>query len=338
MRQPKSAIAIVIVVLSVPGAYAAEKRNKTDFVTAANAANQAAGLWHDPTDIASRNLYYGPGGKEHEPHGVFIFIKEDLDGTNPKFVARDQDGVKWKVKLGAEARPETVASRLAWAVGYFANEDYFLADLRVGDMPPRLHRGQNLVSRDGSMRNVRLKRYLRGEEKAGNWQWSDNPFTGTRELDGLRIIMALINNWDLTDQNNAVYEEDHGRIYMVSDLGSSFGTAGLTWPLRKARGNLNSYRHSKFISEITSDYVDFHAPARDALLFLFTPREFFNRLRLCWIGKHVPRAAARWIGQSLGRLSPDQIRDAFRAAGYSSEEVEGFAGVVEDRIGQLERL
>jgi hypothetical protein len=37
-------------------------------------------------------------------------------------------------------------------------------------------------------------------------------------------------------------------------------------------------------------------------------------------------------------LSPDQVRDAFRAAGYSPEEVDGFTAVVEQRIGELTEL
>ena len=40
----------------------------------------------------------------------------------------------------------------------------------------------------------------------------------------------------------------------------------------------------------------------------------------------------------MARLSPEQIRDAFRAGGYSSPEVEGFAQALERRIGQLNRL
>ena len=36
--------------------------------------------------------------------------------------------------------------------------------------------------------------------------------------------------------------------------------------------------------------------------------------------------------------SPHQIRDAFRAAGYTDEEVEGFSRVVERRIGELNGL
>ena len=116
------------------------------------AGNAPAVLWQDPADIASRDLYYGPGGKEHAPHTTYTFLKEDLNGTNPKFDVRDENGVKWRVKLGVEARPETVASRLVWAVGYYANEDYFLPELHVEDMPrsetraepggPRRHRAQ----------------------------------------------------------------------------------------------------------------------------------------------------------------------------------------------------
>src|SRR5579864_6781174 len=97
----------------------------------------------------------------------------------------------------------SVASRLTWAVGYFANEDYFVSRLEVQKLPPHLHRGQKFVAPDGSVPNVRLKRYLKSEEKVGTWQWSQSPFAGTRELNGLRALMALLNNWDLTDENKA---------------------------------------------------------------------------------------------------------------------------------------
>src|SRR5215469_5118273 len=77
-------------------------------------------LWRRPNDIASRNLFYGPGGEEDAPHSTLTFVKEDLSGTSPKFDVRDENGVKWKVKLGAEARPEVVATRFVWAMGYSA--------------------------------------------------------------------------------------------------------------------------------------------------------------------------------------------------------------------------
>jgi len=37
-------------------------------------------------------------------------------------------------------------------------------------------------------------------------------------------MMALINNWDLKDVNNAVHEYEGKRIYLISDLGASFGS------------------------------------------------------------------------------------------------------------------
>src|SRR5579862_2872690 len=85
-------------------------------------------LWREPKDISSENLFDGPGGKEHAPRGPFTFVKEDLEGTNPKYDVKDENNVKWKIKLGAEARPETVASRFVWAIGYHADEDYFLPE------------------------------------------------------------------------------------------------------------------------------------------------------------------------------------------------------------------
>jgi hypothetical protein len=307
------------------------------------AANAPAYLWHNPTDIPSRDLYYGPGGKEHAPHTTYTFVKEDLDGTNPKFDVRDENGVKWKVKLGVEARPEVVATRLVWAVGYYANEDYFLPELRVENIP-HLKRGQNLVSKDGTVHNVRLKRSLKGEEKIGDWKWSDNPFTHQRELNGLRVMMALLNNWDLKDENNAIYEEKHGDSdgpelhYAVSDLGASFGTTGRSLTHSMSKGNLKAYQHSKFIRKTTSEYVDFYVPSRPALIYLATPKEFFTRVDMRWIGGHIPRSDAEWIGGLLAQLSPDQIRDAFRAAGYTPDQVNAYASVVEKRIAELNRL
>ena len=150
----------------------------------------------------------GPGGEKDAPHTTYTFEKEEMEGTSPKFIVRDENGVKWKVKMGAEARPETVASRLVWAVGYSTNEDYFLPTLRVEDLPEHLHRGQKFVGPEGTVNNVRLKRYLEGEKKTDLWAWRDNPFVGTKELAGLKVMMALINNWDLKDDNNSIYQRE----------------------------------------------------------------------------------------------------------------------------------
>jgi len=317
----------------------------SELVSASNDSATAV-LWRDPTDIATRNLLEGPGGKDHEPHPPFTFDKEDMKGSNPKFDVRDSDGVKWKVKLGVEAKPETVASRLIWAVGYFANEDYFLPEFRANGMPAHLQRGNSFVEADGSIKNVRLKRESKDEKKIGTWQWRKNPFTDTRELNGLRVMMAVINNWDLKDDNNAIYREKGTdaqapeTVYLVSDLGSSFGTTNFI-ASDKGKGNLEAYVHSKFIrkgEESTGNFVDFEDPKRPAPFIAFNAPEFLSRVNLEWIGRHLPKADAQWTGQLLAKLSHDQIRDAFRAAQYTPEEVEAFASALELRIAELNQL
>jgi hypothetical protein len=40
----------------------------------------------------------------------------------------------------------------------------------------------------------------------------------------------------------------------------------------------------------------------------------------------------------LGELSNDQIRDAFRSAGYEGAELDGFTSDFEQRIAELKKL
>lgn len=305
-----------------------------------NSDGAPAILWREPDDVASRDLFFGPGGEQHAPQAPFHFEQEDMSGSNPKFDVRDRDGVKWRVKLGSEAKPETVATRLLWAIGYFTNEDYFLSDFRADGMPDHLKRGGKFIEADGSMKNVRLKRYSKDEKKIGTWEWRRNPFTGTRELNGLRVMMALINNWDLKDENNAIYREKGlpGEIYMISDLGASFGTTNFVPDHEKAKGNLNSYDSSKFIRKVDGDFIDFDNPRKPPIFVAFNPPEYVSRMNLEWIGRHVPVADAKWVGELLGRLSPQQIRDAFRAAGYTPAEAGAFGMLVQSRIAELKRL
>jgi hypothetical protein len=54
--------------------------------------------------------------------------------------------------------------------------------------------------------------------------------------------------------------------------------------------------------------------------------------------KRIPIADVRWIGNQLGQLSTEQIRDAFRAAGFSPAEVDGYVRVVINRIAALKKL
>ncbi|HKE32850.1 MAG TPA: hypothetical protein VKD65_14060 [Candidatus Angelobacter sp.] len=335
MRQP-AALPAVLVMMS---AFALPQAPTS---SSATARVPAPVLWKNPGNIQSLNLFYGPGGKKHQPQVPVEFIKEDSQGTSPKFDVRDHDGEKWKAKLGPEARPETVAARLLWAVGYAANENYFFSDLKVENLPPQLQRGQSFVSAPDDVKAVRLQRHPGGDKKNGIWKWRHNPFTGTREFNGLRVMMALINNWDLKDENNAIFDDPAApgrQLYEVTDVGASFGKSGRTYSEVASKGNLKSYTHSKFISKIVPDYVDFNFPTHPPLVdFFIEPSFFWHQMRQRWIGRHIPRAHVRWIASLLAQLSPEQIRDAFRAADYPPDQIEAYAAALEARIAQLNKL
>jgi len=322
--------------VAVPGCAKRPPQAQTATEAPASVPIQPGGLRRDQGKIGSLNLFYGPGGKEHQPVGKFTFVKEDKEGTSPKFDVVDEEGVHWKVKLGEETKSETAATRLMWAAGYFTDEDYYLRELRVEKMP-KLERGRQYVSKGGVVHGVRLERKIKGQKKAENWSWFKNPYVGTKELDGLKIMMALMNNWDLKEVNNAIYEESGSEPrYVVSDLGATFGRTGN--PLVRSKDNLRDYRKTKFIQKVRSEDVDFYMSSRPFFLTAVDVPNYVTRTKMQGIVKHISRTHAKWLGGLLGQLSTEQIRDCFRASGYSPAEVVGFAKVVQGRIADLNRL
>jgi hypothetical protein len=294
-------------------------------------------LWHDPGRIAELDLIYGHGGKEGQPAPPFKFESEDARGTNPKFNVRDAHGTKWRVKLGDEARPEVTASRLLWAVGYFVDDDYLVESAKVDNLG--LTRGADMAS-DGNIVEARFEKKPDGETKIGIWRWKDNPFIGTKEFNGLRVMMAVMNNWDLKDVNNAVYEDkDSGRdMFLTSDVGATFGTNGLSWSKGRSKGDVGTFEKSKFITRKTNTEVDFATPGAPSLIEAPNVPTYKMRLDLEWIGKKIPIADARWIGSLLKQLTQKQLVDAFRAGQFPPEDVEKYVRIVESRIKELSEL
>lgn len=329
---------LMLIFLATSLTVAAQKSDKhKEHKTKDNAASLPAVIWHDPGDMQTLDLLYGAGGKEHapDPNGTFTFDKEDMNGSSPKFEMKDSSGVRWKVKTGEEPQAETAATRLLWAAGYFVDEDYYLPELKVEGLTT-LSRGKGVVLPGGIVRNVRLKRKDKDNKKIGEWDWGKNPFVGTREFNGLRVMMALLNNWDLKNNNNAIYVTDGERHYEASDVGASFGKTGNS--ITRSKSDVKGYDKSKFIEKTTPAEVDFVLHSRPFILTAFDMPNYVERTRMEKIVRHIPREDAKWIGQILSRLSEEQIRDAFRAGGYTAEEVEGFAKEVQKRIAELNAL
>lgn len=302
-----------------------------------NATQLPAVIWRDPGDISTFDFIYGPGGRQHapDPNGTYTFEKEIMHGTSPKFDVKDAQGVKWRVKLGEEVQAETAATRLLWAAGYFVDEDYYLPQIKVEGLP-KLRRGREFVTNDGIVRRVRLERKEKEVKKIGNWDWFKNPFVDTKELNGLRVMMALLNNWDLKDINNSIYAVGGERRYLVSDVGATFGKTGNS--VSRSKSDLKEYEDSKFIEKDTTDGVDFTMHSRPFVLTAVNLPNYEKRTKMENVTKHIPAVDAKWLGQLLGKLSDEQIRDCFRAAGYSTDQIEGYSQEVKKRIGALNAL
>jgi hypothetical protein len=323
-----------VLALSAVGVTAGQKDSRAPRPGTAGSPER---IWRDPGDIAALDLTNGAGGTANapDPAGVVTFVAEDPDATSPKFDVTDAHGTRWKAKLGEEARSETAATRFLWAAGYLVDEDYYLAELTVAKLPV-LRRGQEFVSAGGVVHGVRLERKLTTVKKVGDWDWFDNPFLGERELNGLRVMMALLNNWDLKQVNNSVYTVGDERHYLVSDAGATFGnTGGIA---TRSKGMPKEYEHSKFISEDAPDFMDFVLHSRPSFFSAIGVSNYRTRSRMEQIARHIPRADAKWLGGRLSQLTDAQIRDAFRAAGYAAGDIDILTRTIRLRIAALEAL
>src|SRR5438105_5054359 len=105
-------------------------------------------LWHNPGDVSKADLGGSVGTGIPAPQPPFKFIKEDLGGTWPKVLVKDGAGRTWSVKFGFEVKPESFASRLPVAVGYYVEPSFYVASGTFEDMAP-MKRSTPSVQPDG---------------------------------------------------------------------------------------------------------------------------------------------------------------------------------------------
>ena len=284
-------------------------------------------LWMDPGDVASLDFQYGIGGSHRQPQPPFQFVDEDMSGTNPKINVTDSRGMNWNVKWGEEARPSTFCTRLLWACGYFAQPEYFLTEGRI-DGVHGLRRARPRVSKDGSFVNARFQlrsdwpQYMYGE----HWKWTENPFVGTREFQGLKILVLLVSNWDPKEANLSIFEDKRADglryFYANDDWGASLGKWG-------GRFSRSKWDCSGFTKE-TSNFV---TVSKDGSL-----RWGFRGKDDKDIRSDITIEDLRWLLGYLGRITDKQITDGLITSGADPENVDCFARALRMRIEQLQRL
>ena len=238
------------------------------------------------------------------------FIKEEKGGYSKKYLVRDASGREWVAKIGKEAQSETSAIRLLWGVGYLTEVNYLV---------PRV-----TIPGKGTFNNVRFEARPESWDRVGEWKWKRNPFVGTPEYQGLKIMMAMINNWDLKDSNNEIIQTNGELRYVISDLGATFGHASTTplfWRLTRSRNNPSKYTNAKFLEKVKGNRVVLHFGGKNRGLM-----------------KDITIRDAQWLSSWLSQLSDQQLRDAFRAANYRPDQINMLAGAVRERSNELRDL
>lgn len=303
-------VGLMILMLAMPfAASAQDDKNKKDKSDKKPLTGTPV-LWREPADIASRNLLLGAGGEAMKPDiSRLTFVEDRKGGYSKKYLVRDAKGNEWIAKLGKEAQPDTAANRLLWALGY---------ETEIAYLVPKV-----TIEGKGDFENVRLEARPANVKRGGNWMWENNPFSNAPEFRGLKILMLMINNWDMKDDNNEILAArgdttGEGELrYIISDLGGSFGKTGGFFT--RSRNKPEDFVKADFIKKVNGDVIDFNYGGKNQKLF-----------------ENITVADARWLGSLFKRLSDEQIKDAFRAANYSAEEVDMLAGALKERIVALE--
>ena len=341
----KSIFVLLVLIIGLSSIAVAQEAKKPKTKTKKPLPTGTPILWRDPGDISKRDMQWGPGAADIAPVAPFTFVKEDPTGASPKFSVKDARGVNWNVKFGVEAQSETVATRLVWAMGYFAEEAYYIERAEIQNLP-RLSRGDEFVN--GSViRGARFEPRRKGVRRGAIWDWLKNPFVGTRELDGLKVLMVLLANYDTRLDNNRVIYDKHPNTgemearYVVTDIGATLGKVGGLGG-KRIKNSLPEFQASKFIVAVDKGMVefDYSTTPKGAGKFasLFKPSYGKSQANKEKAMRYIPLESARWIAKMLSELSDDQLHDAFRAAGYDDATRKGFVKALRERIKALREL
>jgi hypothetical protein len=296
---------------------------QTQPVGTTGAADAARVLWSDPGPVASRDLYWGPGSEARAPKSPFTFVEEDTSGTQPKIIVTDSAGATWNVKFGPEVRAEVVANRIVHALGYFAEENYFVGAGKI-EKASGLKRASSHVSPSGTFLEARFTRIDPSiAETKEEWTFHENPFVGKQELSGLLVLMTMLNNWDIRGPaNNRVVrvtlpEGRQETRYLVADLGATFGRMG-GMISQRSKWHLADYKSEGFIEKVDAGVVHLDYDGFDSKM------------------DRVPVEHARWFASLVSQLTEPQVRRAFEAAGAKPEEIEGFTKRFIEKIAELQ--
>jgi hypothetical protein len=214
-------------------------------------AIRRAGVW-SPTDIPKVDLKAGPDASGAFAPNQWVtceYKEKESSGHSPKFVCETSPGNEVKVKYGprnAEVFGEVLSTRLFWALGFPADRMYPVR-VRCHGCPRDPSEGPEMAGEVVEFNPAAIERKLPGrpmETKSDSgWTWSELEDIGPEaapgaraQRDALKLLAAFVQHTDTKAANQRLLcpkGEEVGQtgcrrpILMVSDLGLTFGHAGL---------------------------------------------------------------------------------------------------------------
>ncbi len=258
-----ASVALIVATSSVVGCAHVRAQSKEHAeVTAAGrlAAIHRAQVWA-PTDVASMDITAGPQGPGAFPPNATVecdYVNKKMTGATPKFTCVIPPDDELKVKYGrdnAEVYAEVAASRLFWALGFFADRMYSVRVVCHG-CPSNV--------KDTEIASIQRKFHGRDIETApgSGWAWPEldlvDPGVGgapRAQRDALKLLAVFIQHTDSKPEQQRLIcvsavkdekSEDHAKsgdrqkgedpkgqepctetVMLVHDLGQTFGHANI---------------------------------------------------------------------------------------------------------------
>ncbi len=277
-------------------------------------------IWRDRGVLTPSKVYWAQASLLSDPLSrlpVSPYSKFEMDvtdkATTPKAKLTDSNKVHWTAKFGEENHSDTIAPRLAWALGFGAVEGYYVLSGRIEGIDPKMKLGilKAVINPDGTFTGgARFKRHdpedepvkdAKGEDM--NWDEHQNPGVPPEQLSGLLIFEVMVRNWDAQPKNCKVYHTNGPNgpenWYIVSDLGASFAGGS------KHKFDLADYtKDPDFIKQVSGDTVELKFDA-----VIRSQAELHRK---------IPLAHAEWFRKQLAKLTDDEIQAAFDA-GFATD-------------------
>ncbi len=328
----------LLFLILICGVCAAEKDKK--FISGGEREKylKRAQVWHQ-VDIPAMDIMAEPQSDFAVPFDAEVTCtfeepKEKPGGVNPKFKCRSESGEIIRVKYGSrEVYAEVAATRLFWALGFYADEMYpvRLKCLGCPPNPAELKKGDErdtriiedaviertfpgIVLESKTDEGVNWKEFEKIDEKEGG--------ASRRDRDALKLLATFVNDADskASNQRLACYQEDFRNaggsgqafctrpVVMIQDLGSTFGSGGV---VNISKIDLKGWKSTEVFN--TAEEAK-HLIKNDQKVCVGNVVSSMGASDVGLNHPFIGEEGRQFLADLMNQLSDQQIRDLFRVA------------------------